>query len=225
MKILCISDTHNRHNVLQCLPEADVIIHAGDFCSRGYREECVEFFRWFASLNYKHKICIAGNHDFYMENLPEERNDEIIPLGIHYLNDSGCEIEGVKFWGSPVQPTFYNWAFNRERGSEIQKHWEKIPNDTDVLITHGPAYGYLDLVYQDDENVGCSDLLRTTELIKPIVHICGHIHAHGGMSEMTRDTLFINASICDESYQPVNKPVLIDLEVSEDKSDVSIITF
>jgi len=110
---------------------------------------------------------------------------------IIYLNDTGTTIEGLKIWGSPVQPEFFNWAFNRERGEDICKHWDLIPDDTDILITHGPAFGILDRVLEG-EYVGCSDLLKKIKQIKPKIHAFGHIHEAYGQCEED-GTTFINA--------------------------------
>lgn len=215
MKIVCISDTHGRHLDMP-LPDGDVIIHAGDFCSHGSHYDCVRFFGWFGSLPYEHKICIAGNHDLWMERASQPELDSIIPPSVRYLNDSGTAIDGINFWGSPVQPRFYNWAFNRDRGEDIKKHWDRIPYDTDVLITHGPAHGYCDTVYRVEpsgmmaENTGCVDLRATIENIQPHAHIFGHIHCGYGM-ECSESTVFLNCSVCDESYRAINRPFVLDL--------------
>ena len=167
MKIVCISDTHGHHEKLK-LPEGDLIIHAGDISSRGLRSEISGFLSWFDALDFKYKIFIAGNHDYYFENELQITIEDLIPSDIIYLNDSGIEIEGHQFWGSPVQPWFYNWAFNRHRGSDIRKHWNLIPQETDILITHGPAFGKLDVTVRG-EHVGCADLLAMPyAFIRPI---------------------------------------------------------
>ncbi|MFN8672405.1 MAG: metallophosphatase domain-containing protein [Candidatus Sericytochromatia bacterium] len=150
-KIVCISDTHVQHRSLN-LPEGDILIHAGDISRVGKLNEIIEFNSWLGTLNYKHKIIIAGNHDFIFEN-DYNLSKSLITNAI-YLEDSGVEIEEIKFWGSPVSPRFYDWAFNRDRGEDINKHWAKIPKNIDVLITHGPPYGILDKTVSS-ENVGC----------------------------------------------------------------------
>jgi len=136
----------------------------------------------------------------------------ILERGITYLQDSGCEIEGVKFWGSPWQPWFFDWAFNLERGEQLRRKWALIPDDTDVLITHGPPAGILDLC-PDGRRVGCGDLRLRVEQIEPMAHIFGHIHHSAGQVEplVGRRTRFINAAICDESYLPTNPVQVIGL--------------
>lgn len=203
MKFVAISDTHCRHYSLK-LPKGDAIIHAGDVTYKGEEAEVLDFLKWFSGLNYKFKIFTAGNHDFFFEKAKPAYIQSLIPEGVFYLNDSGVEIEGIKIWGSAITPWFFNWAFNRKRGVSITKHWNLIPNDTDILITHGPPYGILDTVLNGN-HVGCVDLIKKVQLIKPKVHISGHIHEAYGRAKRG-DTLFINASIMNESYELVNTP-------------------
>lgn len=208
VKFVAISDTHSRHHNIK-LPKGDVLIHSGDISYRGKKEEVVEFLEWFAVQKFQHKIFIAGNHDFYMEKIKPAELAQILPEGVIYLNDSGTSIGNIKIWGSPFTPWFHNWAFNRYRGEAIRKHWELIPPDTDLLITHGPVYGFLDLVISE-QHVGCQDLLRRVLVIKPKVHICGHIHESYGSIKRS-GIRFINACILNEIYEPANKPVVFDL--------------
>lgn len=218
MKILCISDTHTKHLQIPVKDlenesnEIDMIIHAGDISSGGYVEEVKQFLKWYNSLNFKHKIFIAGNHDFYFERFPKEEIDAMLAQypNVTYLNDSGIEIEGYKIWGSPVQPWFYNWAFNR-RGTEICKHWDMIPLDTDILITHGPAKGYLDLTMRGDVT-GCPYLLiKISELKNLKLFVHGHIHEAYGKIEFPDGGTFINASVLNHRYEMQNKPILIEI--------------
>lgn len=208
MKIIAISDTHGRHSQLK-LPPGDTIIHAGDMSMNGSQQEIVGFIEWFSKQNFKHKILIAGNHDFYFERMPEEEINKIIPAEIVYLNDSGVQINGIKFWGSPITPWFFNWAFNRHRGEAIKKHWDLIPGDTDVLITHGPAHKIVDKTTKGTY-AGCEDLLQEIKVVKPKVHICGHIHEAYGKTEKD-GTVFINASVLNEKYELKNGPVVFGI--------------
>jgi Icc-related predicted phosphoesterase len=208
MKFVAISDSHTKHHRL-LLPSADAIIHAGDISSRGFEGEIIDFLDWFRKLDYKYKIFIAGNHDFYFEKQDERKIKQLIPSNVIYLNDSGIQIEGIKIWGSPIQPWFYNWAFNRYRGADIKKHWDLIPTDTDILITHGPVEGILDKTINGDV-VGCKDLLEKVQEIKPKFHICGHIHEGYGIMQKD-ETTFINASVLDENYRLKNEPIVFDL--------------
>lgn len=207
MRFVAISDTHGKHQFE--LPEGDVILHAGDMSSRGLKAEIERFLDWFSSLDYRYKIFIAGNHDFFFEQAPQTEIEAMIPENLIYLNDSGVEIEGIKIWGSPIQPWFYDWAFNRQRGPDIQKHWDLIPEDSDIVITHGPVFGILDRT-ASGQVVGCEDLLPVIQRIAPKVHLCGHIHEAYGTRQVG-ETLFINASILDLRYTIAHTPVVFDV--------------
>lgn len=205
---MAISDTHSRHRSLR-LPAGDVLVHAGDLSHRGDRLELEDFFRWFVRQDFRYKICIAGNHDFFLERANHAELDRLIPEEVIYLNDNGTVIEGVQIWGSPITPEFFRWAFNRKRGAPIRQHWELVPPGTDLLITHGPPLGILDQTVSD-QHVGCRDLLHTVKEIKPKVHLFGHIHeSHGTTKNM--GTRFINASLANEQYELVYKPILFEL--------------
>ena len=226
MKFICISDTHGLHrSMAHTLPEADGIIHAGDFCNRGSMKECMMALGWFNALPYKHRIIIAGNHDLFMDpdHLDQPSSESaikaILPIsdGFHYLWNSGCEIEGIKFWGSPQQPEFFNWAFNLPRGTPLREHWELIPEGTDVLITHGPAYGLVDKCpnFADPNgpwvSVGDNDLAKKIRRIEPKVHVCGHVHSSYGHAILGMTT-YINASTCNEGYFAINKPIAFNID-------------
>lgn len=214
-KLAVISDTHGHHSGLQ-LPDADILIHCGDFSNHGTYMDALKFVNWFGAQPHKHKIFIAGNHDLYFEQGNPSDVDMFLrtmPKDVHYLQDSSVTLEGIKFWGSPVQPTFFNWAFNRDRGEAIKKHWDLIPKDIDVLITHGPAKNQQDAAprgYGRTVSVGCEDLLHAIRRVKPKIHVFGHVHYSYGKS-FAENVHYFNASICDENYIPCNKPYLLDL--------------
>jgi predicted phosphodiesterase len=220
MRILAISDTHNKHLQIPSRfiensdNSVDTIVHAGDVSSRGYKGEIIDFLKWYNELNFKNKILIAGNHDFYFE---EGKPEDIAAMlaeypNITYLNDSGVEIDGVKFWGSPVQPWFYNWAFNR-KGTDICKHWDLIPNDTHVLLTHGPVKGYLDMT-QQGESVGCPYLLeKISQMSNLKLLVSGHIHEAYGMIDFPDGGIFLNASVLNLRYEMVNLPIQVEITV------------
>lgn len=203
MKITAISDTHGLHELLD-LQGGDILIHAGDVSRSGTKEQIVDFLNWFKVQPFTYKIFIAGNHDFFFERKSSREIKEIIPPHVIYLNDDYVMVEKLKIWGSPVQPWFHNWAFNRQRGAEIKQHWDLIPNDIDLLITHGPAFGILDKTVENS-SVGCEDLLKAVKRIKPKVHISGHIHEAYGR-EVYQPTLFLNASVLNVSYRLANAP-------------------
>ncbi len=206
MKIVCISDTHTLHKNMK-IPDGDLLIHAGDVSSRGKLDEIIQFNDWLGTLPHRHKVVIAGNHDFYFESNPSHAKSLI--TNAIYLNDNGVEIKGIKIWGSPIQPWFYDWAFNRQRGEDIRKHWELIPTDTDILITHGPPYGILDETTRG-ELVGCEDLLEVIQQrVKPRLHVFGHIHESYGKTEID-ETTFVNAAMVNLQYRPVNQAIVVD---------------
>lgn len=217
MKITFISDTHTKHS--QCrldLPGGDLIIHCGDFMSTGYSwKEAEDFLVWYNELDqYDHKILIAGNHDRlfenHMEDIPSIMNEY---QNITYLFDQLVEINGLKIWGSPWQPEFFNWAFNLPRyGDELAEKWSLIPDDCDILITHGPPFGHLDISGYGNKNVGCELLRHRVDTIKPLIHCFGHIHSNAGF-KFDGNTNYFNASILDERYNYQHKPLTIDLNV------------
>ncbi|MFC4738556.1 metallophosphoesterase [Flavobacterium ponti] len=200
MKVTAISDTHGKHKQLK-LTGGDLLIHSGDISSFGNKEEISCFLEWFSKQKYIYKIFIAGNHDFSFEN---QFQNIIIPENVTYLNDSGIEIEGLQIWGSPITPTFCNLAFNRDRGKEIEFHWNKIPANTDILITHGPPYGILDET-ETHFNTGCKNLLEKICTINLKYHIFGHIHEAFGVTKI-KDTIYINAASVNLEYKIRNLP-------------------
>lgn len=205
IKIVAFSDTHVMHDEVE-LPDGDILIHSGDSCAYGNKEELSLFVKYLNKQPHKHKIIIAGNHDRLFETDPKKAK---IVLGddIIYLQDSFITVEGIKIYGAPWQPRFGNWSFNIDRGIAIKKKWDLIPPDIDILVTHGPPHCILDNAYGN--NFGCEELRKVVDTIKPKYHIFGHIHEGYGISEHEYTT-FINASICDDSYRPNNKPVVFD---------------
>jgi Icc-related predicted phosphoesterase len=166
----------------------------------------VEFNRWLGTLPHRHKVIIAGNHDFLLEEDSSARSlfDHAI-----YLQDSECQIEGIRIYGSPWQPRFFDWAFNLDRGEPLRRMWAKIPSKIDLLLTHGPPHGILDLTSRGLQ-VGCEELLAALDRVRPRAHVFGHIHECYGQRE--RDgTLYVNASTCNLHYEPRHLPVVIDL--------------
>lgn len=211
MRLVVISDTHTLHDGID-LPPGDVLVHAGDFSLSGQPHEVVGFFDWFASRPHPHKIVIAGNHDLVFESNPDFARS-MVPAEVIYLEDAGCEIDGIRFWGSPWQPWFLDWAFNLKTEDALQVKWDLIPADTDVLVTHGPPFEILDECY-DGRRVGCAALARTVRRIDPELHVFGHIHEGYGriVDPMQRArTTFVNACVCDQFYRPLNPPVVVDI--------------
>ena len=224
MKITLISDTHTKHEELMWdkadLPGGDLLIHAGDLMNSGYNSnDITNFCSWFDNLQqYDHKVFIAGNHDRKFEDKPEQALEIVNSYkNITYLQDDwvkvGIDEEMAKIYGSPWQPEFYNWAFNLPKGGPgLMSKWEAIPTDTDILITHGPAQGHLDTSGPpyNEPNLGCPLLRHHIDTVsRPKIHVCGHIHGGYGY-KFDGQTHFFNASILNERYEYVNKPVTFD---------------
>jgi Icc-related predicted phosphoesterase len=214
LKIVIISDTHNKHNEIESeeLPAADVIIHCGDFTSMGYGYEITDFMKWYSNLNqYDYKLIIAGNHDLMFENASVLAKAHI-PENVIYLEDSGVEILGVNFYGTPVQKEFMNWAFNRPE-EKLKEHWMAIPDNTDVLITHSPPYRVRDFGFYSKDDIGSPSLYdEVVNRIKPKIHAFGHAHTNHGITEINR-IKFINASNLNDKYEYRYKPIVIELEI------------
>ena len=214
-KITFISDTHTKHDKVNgFLPGGDILIHAGDLTGRGYLNEIDDFLKWFDKIdNYDTKIFIAGNHDFGFEDNPNQIKSLLTEYKtVDYLQDDlllvgkGDYEDMVKVWGTPWQPEFHNWAFNLPRGEKLKEKWDMIPTNTDILITHGPPHGKLDYVPYSNMNVGCEELIKRVNEIKPKINVFGHIHEGYGYV-FDGNTHFINAAVLNGRYEFQNKPI------------------
>jgi predicted MPP superfamily phosphohydrolase len=242
-----LSDTHNQHEKFKC-EGGDILLHSGDCTSRGGLSEAIKFMEWFGKQPYTHKVMIPGNHDWIFEENPAVMQEYAAKNGIHLLNDSGVILSGavivgepsavreggtsierydIKVWGSPVQPWFHSWAFNRymdERHATakhpwIKPHWDMIPEGTEILLTHGPAYMILDKVVRGNFNVGCYHLAKRIEELGVSLHVCGHIHEGKGFHYGPKTT-YVNASSLDERYWAPedSKPMRVIREICLDGS-------
>jgi Icc-related predicted phosphoesterase len=193
------------------IPDGDILIHAGDLTSMGTLKEIKTELNYLDEKvsNFREVILVAGNHDWLAQSNPSLFREVVKEYGFTYLQDSGVTIDGVNFYGSPWQPRFFDWAFNQNRGADIKRFWDLIPDNTDVLITHGPPYGIGD---PDTKKfpVGCKDLLEAIRRVKPKLHICGHLHEGYGVREVF-DTKFINCAVLDDYYNFANNPIVVDL--------------
>lgn len=202
MKILFLSDTHGKHHELQNLPHADMVIHAGDITWRGTGEEVSDFVEWFTSLDYKYKVFIAGNHDSCLEEQKAENVQRFLPEHCFYLCNSGITIENIKIWGIP-------FFLSDDINGLIPQQIAQIPSKTDILITHNPPFGILDKS-TFGANMGDGDLQEKIKIVKPKLHLFGHIHECYGIQKANNIT-FINGSVLDENYNLVNEPIIFDL--------------
>lgn len=216
MRLVCISDTHGMHRRIPEIPDGDVLIHAGDSLGQGTLENLADLNDWFGTLPHRYKVVIAGNHDWVFQEAPELARETLTHA--IYLEDSGIELEGLQFWGSPWTPQFLDWAFMLERGQALRGKWQLIPKNTDVLITHGPPRGLGDQVTVDfrARNVGCVDLEQRLEQLPNLqAHVFGHIHEGYGQY-LRGQARFINASTCTARYEPTNPPIVFDLNKTGD---------
>jgi Icc-related predicted phosphoesterase len=225
VKVVAISDMHG---VLPEVPACDLLLLAGDitpvedhgleFQARWLDEE---FRRWLEAVPARKVIGVAGNHDFLFEQAPEA-----VPRDLPwtYLQDAGMEWEGLKVYGTPWQPWFYDWAFNLEE-DDLAKKWALIPAGTDVLVLHGPPYGYGDGVPSSRGGVesvrrcGSPSLLRRIEEVKPRLAVYGHIHPGAGVYRLQGTTL-ANVSLLDDNYQAVNGPSIFLLDADKRRTVV-----
>jgi len=208
-RIWLFSDSHGKHEELGVPENIDIAICAGDMGTYKNPFECrADLDRsllWYNELPIEHKLYIPGNHDTALEA------DLVYPikyLNIEVLIHQAIEIEGIKIFGSPYTPAFYNWAYNSTE-EELKKLWEDIPSDTDILVTHGPPKNILDRC-QDGYRAGCQHLMDRINIVKPKIHVFGHIHEDGGKEEIYPDTIFYNASVLDLQYQHHNNGHIIE---------------
>lgn len=208
MKIVIISDTHGEHAKLGRL-SGDVLIHCGDFALGHERQEAAlyELDRWFAEQAFRHIVCVGGNHDFLVEE-KKTRGEQIFRNAI-CLEDVSVEIDGVKFHGAPWTPELTQWAHYRPT-AELQRAWEMVPEDVDVLVTHSPPRGILDRNSRG-KACGCELLRQRVAAVRPQLHCFGHIHASAGVHQ-EGGTQFVNASMVDSQYQLVRDAVVVEID-------------
>ena len=211
MKVWFISDPHSKHQELIVPDNIDMVIHAGDAGTYKSPYNCKRDLenglQWFNDLDIDTKIYVPGNHDTALEygliHPTQYKN-------IEFLVHEYIEIDDLKIFGSPYTPTFFNWAYNKGE-KEIKELWKDIPEDLDILITHGPPKDVLDRC-QDGYRAGCPHLKEKVLEVSPKIHVFGHIHEEGGKTEEKENTLFINAAVLDLKYNHANNGVIIDVE-------------
>ena len=226
MKIMFLSDTHGRHleitELYGELPYVDIIVHSGDSTRYGEFEETDLFMNWFTTQNAKHKVLVAGNHDFVFQN--KQRTKQLLELNpsITYLEDAYINIDGIGIYGSPWSPVFGMWAFMKHRNAELDEVWQKVPTDgsVDLLVTHTPRYGRFDVSVRGNYNVGCEMLANRINDIHPKVHVFGHIHECGGMIKEETEVpvkgmVSLNASLLNIRYVLANPIWIWDTETND----------
>lgn len=228
MKVVVISDTHTKHKRLT-IPECDVLIHCGDFTWDGRYWHVWKFVHWLEKQPAKHKVVIAGNHELTFDHNGKGYNPKARALlsrhpdeNIHYLEDSSVTIDGIKFYGTPWTPWFFDWAFNGitdqnlafYRGVSLSERYSCIPEDVQVLICHGPAYDLCDLSERGDNRTGSVEMRKLTseKLTQLRLYLCGHIHEARGMEVADGGVTFVNASSLARDYETISPPVVIQLD-------------
>ena len=206
-RVVIIADTHLRHDGWE-VPDGDLLIHCGDKSIWGTAKEMEDAMAWFASFPHPRKVFVGGNHDFMLERDLKSLWPMIAGKKIAYLQDNGIRLLGLKIWGSPWSRTRSGqWAFNNPSKVALPA-WDKIPTGLDILITHSPPNGIRDNV-PGDGFVGCRFLRDAVIKAAPTYNVFGHIHEGYG-KEVVGPTTYVNASICDTFYNPVNAPQIID---------------
>jgi Icc-related predicted phosphoesterase len=196
-----LSDLHGySHNFTL---QGDILLLCGDITAADRECQYEEFEEWLDELEYKCVLIIGGNHDNKLQEGYEFKSDKV-----HYLCDSGYTFEGLNFWGTPWTATFqrqnrYCKAFSIKDESERLKHFEKIPGNTDVLISHSPPFGKLDFCCNGRK--GCVALEGVVNRVRPKMHVFGHIHEQGGKIKRDEDILYANCAFVDEWYRPRKK--------------------
>lgn len=228
VRVVCISDTHGMHRQLN-VPAGDILLNAGDITRSGEPGQIEDYLAWLGEQPHPHKVLVAGNHDitlhtdYYQRSWRRFHRRYGRPLdhgqtrtllqqspAVHYLEDELVEVAGLRIYGSPWQPTFYDWAFNATRGPEISRYWSRIPDRVDVLVTHGPPLGRGDLT-ATGHRAGCLDLLQTIQgRVRPRFHVFGHIHEGYGAST-DGQTTYVNASTCTLRYRPTHPAFVFDV--------------
>mmetsp|Transcript_52909 Transcript_52909/g.141392 ORF Transcript_52909/g.141392 Transcript_52909/m.141392 type:complete len:484 (-) Transcript_52909:409-1860(-) len=222
----------------QAVPDGDLLIHAGDATMYGGEDELLDLVKFLGAQPHKHKVFVAGNHDLSLHRAwyshaietgvwpsgPPPSKDLVTDLlacrerfqeacasaGVTYLEDEEFEVEGLTVYGSPWSAFFGNWAFNVKRGVQATQLWQKIPVACDILVTHGPPLGILDVEMRHGEHTGDGALLHAVQSVCPRAHVFGHVHEGYGAC-FDGATAYINASTCDSNYIPLNSPVVFDL--------------
>ncbi|CAG9326959.1 unnamed protein product [Blepharisma stoltei] len=224
IRIVCISDTHTQTRGLQ-IPAGDILVHSGDFCKKGVSSEVQEFMQFLQSQRHQYKIVVSGNHDYPLDiagyraiAARKGLKDRVDPYAVKanlvsnciYLEDTGAQLFGYSFWGSPWTAERHKGSFTIRDERDLGFKWCGFPDRVDILITHSPPFSQRDINSVRNEHCGCRYLADTVKRIHPKVHIFGHIHEGHGWN-IEGHTTYINAAICNRRYLPVFRPIVFDL--------------
>jgi Icc-related predicted phosphoesterase len=205
MVLVLFGDTHELHREVE-VPAGDILICVGDFTMFSKNLSAIEDFNeWLGELPHRHKIVVPGNHEFFLESNPERRS---LLDNANVLIDEGIEIEGLNIYGSPTTPLL-GTAFGMSSPNDRARHWSKVPDDTHVLVTHGPPFGILDLSPGQAERMGDPELRnRVRELPSLKLHAFGHVHgAHGAVEQ--NGVTFANVALMGHLGDLVQAPTVL----------------
>lgn len=208
MRLVLLADTHTfEADLAGKIPDGDMLVHAGDLGRAGDESELAVVAAWLRSLPHRHKVVVPGNHDALFEDDPARARD--LFDGLVVLIDEAATVGGLRVYGSPWTPRYHSWSFMKERGAPMAAVWTKIPDDLDLLITHGPPKGVLDDAsryrggtWAGSELAGCEELARRVALVRPRVHAFGHVHGRQGVVERN-GTRFVNCTTSESEHLPV----------------------
>lgn len=214
MLIYAISDTHNRYKDL-VVPQCDILISCGDYSFQGTKSETFNFHKWLDQQDARYIISIMGNHELGVEAdfVTSKFIAEGACPGVRFIEEGLIEIEGLKIWCSAFTPAFCDWAYNVYSTEDLKKHWNRIPEGVDIVATHGPPYGMLDVVFSPpsyEEHAGCRELWDAIMRVKPKAHIFGHLHYSYGQKEFN-GIKFYNVANCNDAYKIARQPTEIIL--------------
>ncbi|PXF40841.1 Metallophosphoesterase domain-containing protein 1 [Gracilariopsis chorda] len=194
VRLVIVSDTHRRFR--RSLPFGDIVIHCGDS-----EWGVSELEAWASNLPHQHKVVIPGNMDYRLKGQTKGFTN------VTYLQDKEIEIKGLKIYGSPWTPKFVG-EFQLEDEKHAHAVWNRMPTDVDVLITHGPPKGILDVTSRG-MSVGDSALLEKVRTVRPRVHCFGHVHeSYGTLND--EHTLFCNAAVFND-----HPPIVVDVPMNK----------
>lgn len=217
VRLAVMSDTHCRHREITNVPQADILIHCGDFTNMGREDEVLDFADWLASLPHRHKIVVPGNHDACLDAqrplLYSQRAFDRLSSVSRVLINESVEVEGIKFYGSPN--VWGAKVFSITNDAEAYEVFGSIPDDTDILLTHSPPLGVMDLSFTG-ERIGCDALLvNVVDRVQPAVHFFGHAHGDWGVRRMY-GVYFVNASSVNMSGLNAEPVRLVEMHKKEE---------
>jgi Icc-related predicted phosphoesterase len=206
VRLVLLSDTHGQHRTLR-VPDGDLLIHAGDFTLLNKSRDSVrDFNHWLLELPFSQKLVIPGNHDFKFAD-PKWR--DLISAATFLLNE-GVDLDGIKIWGSPLTPSNFS-SFGAKNEADCDRIFSGIPAGTDLVITHGPPRGILDIAESVGGQQGCALLLSAIRRVRPALHVFGHIHQSYGIASVN-GTVFVNAALAGPRFQLIRKPIVIEYD-------------